>query len=144
MLINHVLEPEGRRPENSALRQAHAAADDAGNYATEHLIDRMRCAFDDALVTGWEPLYESFGLTDTDDEHVVAAGLDRWRRSDRDRHRQPGALHRRQTARTHRLQTARDFAANTVSADDRGHATGGGELPPGPRRVFRITIDRDS
>ncbi len=42
---------------------------------SEHLIDRMRGAFDDALVTGWEPLDGSFGLPDRDDEHVVAAAV---------------------------------------------------------------------
>ncbi len=33
----------------------------------------MRIHFDDALVTGWEPLEGSFGLPDINDEHVLAA-----------------------------------------------------------------------
>src|SRR5699024_10805045 len=33
----------------------------------------MSRAFDDALVTGWEPLEGSYELPDPDDEHVVAA-----------------------------------------------------------------------
>ena len=35
----------------------------------------MNEAFDDALVTGWEPLVGSFALPDPDDAHVVAAAL---------------------------------------------------------------------
>jgi predicted nucleic acid-binding protein len=37
------------------------------------LIDRMRSAFGDAEITGWEPLEGTYGLPDPDDEHVVAA-----------------------------------------------------------------------
>jgi len=40
-----------------------------------HLIDQMRTHFDDALVTGWEPLEGTYGLNDPDDEHVVAAAV---------------------------------------------------------------------
>lgn len=36
------------------------------------LVSRMRSAFDDAEVTGWEPLEGTYGLPDPDDEHVVA------------------------------------------------------------------------
>jgi hypothetical protein len=42
---------------------------------TQHLIDQMSTAFDDALVMNWEPLEGTFGLPDPDDEHVVAAAL---------------------------------------------------------------------
>jgi hypothetical protein len=40
----------------------------------DRLLD-MRVHFDDALVTGWEPLAGSFGLPDVDDEHVLAAAV---------------------------------------------------------------------
>lgn len=39
------------------------------------LLNNMRGHFDDALVTGWEPLEGSYGLPDIDDEHVVAAAV---------------------------------------------------------------------
>ncbi|MFT4188364.1 MAG: PIN domain-containing protein [Aeromicrobium sp.] len=52
----------GASPERAAAR-------------AEHLIGQMRRHFDDALVTGWEPLEGSFGLKDVDDEHVVAAAV---------------------------------------------------------------------
>ncbi len=39
------------------------------------LVTMMRSAFDDAEVTGWEPLAGSYGLIDPDDEHVVAAAV---------------------------------------------------------------------
>jgi hypothetical protein len=35
----------------------------------------MRAHFDDALVTGWEPLEGAFGLPDPGDEHVLAAAV---------------------------------------------------------------------
>ena len=41
----------------------------------ERLIAEMRSAFDDAVVTGWEPLEGSYGLPDPDDEHVLAAAV---------------------------------------------------------------------
>lgn len=37
------------------------------------LVEQMRGVFDDAEVTGWEPLEGTFGLPDPDDEHVAAA-----------------------------------------------------------------------
>lgn len=39
------------------------------------LIDRMRVAFDDAEVFGWEALEGTYGLPDVDDEHVLAAAV---------------------------------------------------------------------
>ena len=41
----------------------------------QRLVDRMRTAFDDAIVVSWESLQGTFGLPDIDDEHVVAAAL---------------------------------------------------------------------
>lgn len=37
--------------------------------------DAMQAAFDDASVTGWEPLESGITLPDLDDRHVVAAAL---------------------------------------------------------------------
>ncbi len=38
-----------------------------------HLLERMREAFPDAVVLGWESLEGTYGLPDFNDEHVVAA-----------------------------------------------------------------------
>ncbi|MFE5705054.1 PIN domain-containing protein [Rhodococcus koreensis] len=54
-----------RRGQSEAV--AHAAS--------ARLVDTMRDYFDDALVTGWEPLEGTFSLPDHDDEHVVAAAV---------------------------------------------------------------------
>lgn len=51
------------RPDAEARRRA------------KYLVERMREAFDDAEVEGWEPLVGSFGLRDPDDEHVLAAAV---------------------------------------------------------------------
>ena len=48
---------------------------DVADRRSEHLIQQMRSAFDDALVLGWEPHEGTFGLPDPDDEHVVAAAV---------------------------------------------------------------------
>lgn len=39
------------------------------------LVDAMSDAFDDACVTGWQPLAGAYGLPDPDDEHLVAAAV---------------------------------------------------------------------
>lgn len=49
--------------------------EEAAEQAATHLVEQMRTAFDDALVTGWEPLEGTFDLPDPDDEHVVAAAV---------------------------------------------------------------------
>jgi len=51
-----------------------SAPDDAQRRAW-HLVMRMRTAFKDALVVGWEGLEGSYGLPDPDDEHVLAAAV---------------------------------------------------------------------
>lgn len=40
-----------------------------------HLLEQMRCRFDDAEVQHWEGLEGTYGLPDPDDEHVVAAAV---------------------------------------------------------------------
>lgn len=42
---------------------------------TARLVRTMSDAFSGALVQGWEPLEGSYGLSDPDDEHVVAAAV---------------------------------------------------------------------
>lgn len=54
---------------------ARGVQPDAAAARAQHLIDQMSMAFNDALVTNWESLGGTFGLPDTNDEHVVAAAL---------------------------------------------------------------------
>jgi hypothetical protein len=54
-----------RRGEDPAEAQRRAS----------HLVTRMRRAFTDAEVHGWEGLEGTYGLPDPDDEHVVAAAV---------------------------------------------------------------------
>jgi hypothetical protein len=49
--------------------------EDAALAQADRLVQNMRVHFDDALVTGWEPLEGTFGLPDVDDEHVLAAAV---------------------------------------------------------------------
>jgi len=45
------------------------------NARAQTLVQTMTGAFDDACVTGWEPLEGTYGLPDPDDEHLVAAAV---------------------------------------------------------------------
>lgn len=60
--------------EANKLRGRGVAGEEADRRA-RHLLGRMRTAFADAVVTGWEPLEGTFRLPDPDDEHVVAAAV---------------------------------------------------------------------
>lgn len=79
----------------------------------EDLVQAMTGAFDDACVTGWEPLEGAYGLPDPDDEHLVAAAVVGGAGaivSDNTRHLPadliPAGIH---------VLTAAQFAADTVS-----------------------------
>lgn len=56
------LEKQGRAPDEAAER-------------ARWLVAEMTRVFDDACVSGWEPLDGSYGLPDPDDEHLVAAAV---------------------------------------------------------------------
>ena len=43
--------------------------------SAQRLVEQMTAAFDDACVSGWEPLDGTYGLPDRDDEHLVAAAV---------------------------------------------------------------------
>lgn len=60
--------------EAEKLTKRGTPADEAERSA-ERLIGQMSTAFDDALVTDWEPLEGTYGLPDPDDEHVLAAAI---------------------------------------------------------------------
>lgn len=60
--------------EHEALKRVSRGASVDGAVAeAEHLVDRMRKAFGEAIVAGWESMVGTFGLPDADDEHVAAA-----------------------------------------------------------------------
>lgn len=54
---------------------ARGSLPDEAKQSAQRLIDQMSGAFDDALVTGWEPLEGTYGLPDPDDEHVLATAV---------------------------------------------------------------------
>lgn len=68
-ILNELVYHEARK-----LIERGTPKDQAEN-AAQRLIDQMSSAFDDALVTDWEPLEGTYGLPDPDDEHVVAAAV---------------------------------------------------------------------
>ncbi|MDV7088277.1 PIN domain-containing protein [Rhodococcus sp. IEGM 248] len=92
-------------------RRGRSAA--AAHVASARLVGTMREYFDDALVTGWEPLEGTFSLPDPDDEHVVAAAvvggagvIVTLNRKDFPRERVPGHI---------QVVSPAEFAADTVS-----------------------------
>lgn len=81
----------------------------------DRLLENMRVHFDDALVSGWEPLDGTFGLPDADDEHVLAAAVVGGAGAivtDNLRHF-PAAL----VPSDIQVLTGREFAANTADVD---------------------------
>lgn len=54
---------------------ARGSLPDEAKQSAQRLIDQMSGAFDDALVTDWEPLEGTYALQDPDDEHVVATAV---------------------------------------------------------------------
>lgn len=59
----------------TAKRVKRGAKPHEAEEASRRLIEQMSWAFDDACVQGWEPLVGSYGLSDPDDEHLVAAAV---------------------------------------------------------------------
>jgi hypothetical protein len=89
--------------------------EDAALDQADRLVENMRVHFDDALVTGWEPLDGNFGLPDVDDEHVVAAAVVGGAGAivtDNLKHF-PAAL----VPSDIQVLTGREFAANTADVD---------------------------
>jgi hypothetical protein len=60
--------------EQARLRARGRSAQEAERLA-DQLARAMTRAFDDACVSGWEPLDGTYGLPDPDDEHLVAAAV---------------------------------------------------------------------
>jgi len=59
----------------TSKRVRRGANPTAAQDAAAWLFQQMQLAFDDACVTGWEPLEGTYGLPDPDDEHLVAAAV---------------------------------------------------------------------
>lgn len=51
------------------------AEPEIAEIAARRLVDMMSVAFDGSCVTGWEGLIGTYGLPDSDDEHVLAAAV---------------------------------------------------------------------
>jgi predicted nucleic acid-binding protein len=95
----------------------------------DRLLDNMRVHFDDALVTGWEPLEGTFGLPDVDDEHVLAAAVVGGAGAIvTDNHKHFPA---RLVPNDIQVLTGREFAANTADVD-----------PERAARALRVMSDR--
>lgn len=60
--------------EAAKLTERGTSAEESERSA-QRLIAQMSSAFDDALVTDWEPLEGTYGLPDPDDEHVLATAV---------------------------------------------------------------------
>jgi len=130
------------------LVQREVDASEAESRAA-HLIDRMRQAFDDAEIQGWEGLEGTYRLPDPDDEHVVAAAVVGG----------AGAIvtHNLKDFPSERLPhhlallTPAEFALNTVALDPRRALTAVREIAQrsghrGPRLqvddILRVLVDR--
>lgn len=55
-----------------AVAEIHA---DFGQARIDRRFANMNAAFEDAMITGWEPLVDSLVLPDADDRHVVACAI---------------------------------------------------------------------
>lgn len=74
-LWSEVILEEVEYTEADKLVNRHGFTREEAEAAAAKLVEQMRIKFDDAMVTGWEPLEGSYGLPDPDDEHVVAAAV---------------------------------------------------------------------
>lgn len=59
--------------EAQKLRNRHNLDASVAEIRAARLIQKMRAAFGDAEIAGWEVLEGTYGLPDPDDEHVLAA-----------------------------------------------------------------------
>jgi predicted nucleic acid-binding protein len=57
------------------LTEKQGMAEAQAEAKAAKLIERMRTNFDDAEVQNWQPYEGTFGLSDLDDEHVLAAAV---------------------------------------------------------------------
>ncbi len=68
-ILDELVYHEAKKRVNRGMPAAEATA------SAQRLVTHMTAAFDDALVSNWEPLDGTFGLPDLDDEHVLAAAV---------------------------------------------------------------------
>jgi hypothetical protein len=61
--------------EGKKLQRVAGVSEPDAERRAARLIKQMRRSFNDAEVTGWEGLDGTFGLSDPDDEHIVAAAV---------------------------------------------------------------------